>query len=162
MHSRRGGRMSNSKPWWAAGGEWCMAPGERRRRVVRLAAFPKCFMDELCVTRSMSIFDWIDMASHLPVDGVEMYDLFLAETTPEYLRAVRDSLAAHSLAMPMMCYSPDFTQPDPEARRAEVEKERRVVRVTAALGGKDFPGLSGERTAEGRREHRGGWGGGRI
>src|SRR3954471_20173549 len=152
MHSRRAARMSISNRCCAAWWKWCMAPGERRRRVVRLAAFPKCFMDELCVTRSMSIFDWIDMASHLPVDGVEMYDLFLAETTPEYLRAVRDSLAAHSLAMPMMCYSPDFTQPDPEARQQEVKKERRVMRVTAALGGKYCRVLSGQRRPEVSRE----------
>ena len=28
---------------------------------MNLAAFPKCFMDELCVTRTMSVFNWIDL-----------------------------------------------------------------------------------------------------
>ena len=114
----------------------------------QLAAFPKCYMDELCVTRSMTIFDWIDLAAQLPVDGVEMYDLFLSEATPSYLEKVRASLDERGLMMPMMCYSPDFTLPDAAARRHEVEKEKRVMRVTAALGGRFCRVLSGQRRPE--------------
>ncbi|HEX8231094.1 MAG TPA: hypothetical protein VF826_17535 [Chloroflexia bacterium] len=47
--------------------------------MVKLTAFPKCYMDELCVTRSMTVFEWIDVAATLPVDGVEMYDRFLTD-----------------------------------------------------------------------------------
>src|SRR5512143_2448463 len=97
----------------------------------KLAAFPKCYMDELCLTRTMSVFEWIDLAATLQVDGVEMYDAFLLEFAPPYIETVRARLAAHDLQMPMMCYSPDFTIPDPAARQAEVEKERRVMDVTA-------------------------------
>ena len=28
----------------------------------KLAAFPKCFMDDLCVHHTMTIFDWIELA----------------------------------------------------------------------------------------------------
>jgi hypothetical protein len=31
----------------------------------RLAAFPKCYMDELCVHRSMTVFEWIELAATL-------------------------------------------------------------------------------------------------
>jgi sugar phosphate isomerase/epimerase len=120
--------------------------------MVKLAAFPKCFMDELCVTRSMSVFDWIELAAQLPVDGVEMYDLFLSEMTPGYLESVRAGLDERGLMMPMMCYSPDFTLPDAAARREEVEKEKRVMRVTAALGGRFCRVLSGQRRPEVGRE----------
>ena len=44
---------------------------------MKLAAFPKCFMDQLVVDRTMTIFEWIEMAADLPVDGLEMYDGFL-------------------------------------------------------------------------------------
>jgi hypothetical protein len=30
-------------------------------------------MDDLCVTRTMTLFEWIDLAASLGVDGVEMY-----------------------------------------------------------------------------------------
>lgn len=111
----------------------------------QLAAFPKCYMDELCITRTMSVFRWIDLAATLGVDGVEMYDAFLLEFDPAYIAAVRARLADHGLRMPMMCYSPDFTIPDAAARRAEVDKERRVMEVTAALGGQFCRVLSGQR-----------------
>jgi sugar phosphate isomerase/epimerase len=120
--------------------------------MVELCAFPKCYMDELCVTRSMTVFEWIELAAQLPVDGVEMYDLFLSEMTSAYLESVRACLDERGLMMPMMCYSPDFTLPDPAARRAEIEKEKRVLRVTAALGGKFCRVLSGQRRPEVRRE----------
>src|SRR4051812_48349070 len=103
--------------------------------MVQLAAFPKCYMDELCITRTMTVFEWIDLAATLPVDGVEMYDRFFPQTDPATLQAVRAKLAAAGLAMPMMCYSPDFTIPDAAARQAEIDQQRRVMAVTAALGG---------------------------
>jgi sugar phosphate isomerase/epimerase len=120
--------------------------------MIKLAAFPKLYMDELCVTRSMSVFEWIDLASQLPVDGVEMYDAFLLQSDDAYLQKVRDRLAEHDLDMPMMCYSPDFTIPDESARRREVEKEKGVMRVTAALGGKYCRVLSGQRRPEVSRQ----------
>ena len=114
----------------------------------KLAAFPKCYMDELCITRTMTVFQWIDLAATLGVDGVEMYDAFLLEFDPVYLAAVRARLADRGLQMPMMCYSPDFTIPDADARRAEVAKERQVMDVTAALGGRFCRVLSGQRRPE--------------
>jgi sugar phosphate isomerase/epimerase len=113
--------------------------------LVKLAAFPKCYMDALCVTRTMSLFTWLDLAARLPVDGVELYDRFLEETTPRYLGLVRDGLRARGLAMPMMCYSPDFTLPDAALRRREVEKQLRVMEITASLGGRYCRVLSGQR-----------------
>jgi sugar phosphate isomerase/epimerase len=113
--------------------------------MVKLAAFPKCYMDELCVTRSMSLFDWIDQAARLPIDGLEMYDRFFQDFSPQYLTEVRNRLAEKGLEMPMMCYSPDFTNPDTGAWREEIEKQKRVMEVTAALGGKYCRVLSGQR-----------------
>jgi sugar phosphate isomerase/epimerase len=120
--------------------------------MVQLAAFPKCYMDELCVTRAMTVFEWIDLAATLPVDGLEMYDAFFPELDPDYLAQVKTRMERHNLQMPMMCYSPDFTIPDAGARRAEVEKERRVMEATAALGGSFCRVLSGQRRPEVSRE----------
>jgi len=88
-------------------------------------------MDDLCVTHSMSIFQWIDLASTLGVDGLEMYPGFFASLDGDYLAAVRDALRRHEFAMPMLCASPDFTQPDPSARRAEVERHKRMIDLAA-------------------------------
>ena len=44
-----------------------------------LAAFPKCFMDQLCVDHTMTVFDWIELAATLGVDGLEFYSGFLRD-----------------------------------------------------------------------------------
>ncbi|HZT42540.1 MAG TPA: sugar phosphate isomerase/epimerase family protein [Chthonomonadaceae bacterium] len=119
---------------------------------MQLAAFPKCFMDELCVHRTMSVFDWIALAEKeikpLGVTGLEMYTGFLTSFAPDYLAEVKSALNTAGFAMPMFCASPDFTSPDPAHRRAEVEKERKMIAVSAALGGKTCRVLSGQRRPE--------------
>jgi len=115
---------------------------------MKLAAFPKCYMDQLVTERSMSVFDWIEMASDLPVDGLELYDGFLTSFDEPYLARVRSALERGRMAMPMLCYSPDFTNPDPEERRREIEREKQAIDLSAALGGKFCRVLSGQRRPE--------------
>ena len=119
---------------------------------MKLAAFPKCFMDQLVVERSMTVFDWIEMAADLPVDGLELYDGFLESMEEGYLEKVRTAVESRRLQMPMLCYSPDFTRPDPEERREEVEREKKMIDVTARLGGGFCRVLSGQRRPEVSRE----------
>jgi sugar phosphate isomerase/epimerase len=111
----------------------------------KLSAFPKCFMDELCVTKTLTLFDWIELAATLGVDGVEMYPGFFQSFEPEYLKRVKAQLAKHGLEAPMMCASPDFTKPAAQARRAEVERQKQIIDVTSQLGGKFCRALSGQR-----------------
>jgi sugar phosphate isomerase/epimerase len=119
---------------------------------MKLSAFPKCYMDELSVDRTMSLFDWIDMAAGLEVDGLEMYSGFLTSLDHEYLDRVKDAINRHGLAMPMMCCSPDFTQPDDAEWRREIERERTMIDVTARLGGSFCRVLSGQRRPEVSRD----------
>src|SRR3954453_6076054 len=102
----------------------------------------------------MTVFEWIDMARGLDADGLEMYELFFTSLDPVYLDSVGDAIRSDGLAMPMLCCSPDFTQPDPDARRRAVDHEARMIEVTRRLGG---PGavcrvLSGQRYPEVGRE----------
>jgi sugar phosphate isomerase/epimerase len=116
--------------------------------MAKLSAFPKCYMDDLCVTRTMSLFDWIDLAASLKVDGVEMYPGFFASFEPQYIARVRQHAEAKGLEIPMMCCSPDFTQHDASARAAELEKEKFWIDLTAQLGGRFCRVLSGQRRAD--------------
>ena len=119
---------------------------------MKLAAFPKCFMDAIVVERSMSLFDWIDMAADLPVEGLEFHHGFLETLDASYLERVRSALERRGLAMPMLCCSPDFTKPNAEERRQEVEREKRMIDVTAFLGGGYCRVLSGQRRPQVSRE----------
>jgi sugar phosphate isomerase/epimerase len=110
----------------------------------KLAAFPKCFMDQLVIEKSMTLEQWIDLAATLGVDGLEFYSGFVTDT-PEALASARRSLERHRLAMPMLCCSPDFTQPDPVLLQKEIDRERRMIEITAGFGGRFCRVLSGQR-----------------
>jgi len=118
--------------------------------IPRLAAFPKCYIEDIAFRRSMSLFDWIAMAKTLPAEGLELYEGFLTSYDDAYLDAVGEAIANAGFAMPMMCCSPDFTHPDPDARRRAFDHHVEMIRVTRRLGG---PGatcrvLSGQRYPE--------------
>jgi sugar phosphate isomerase/epimerase len=92
----------------------------------------------------MTLFEWIELAATLGVDGLEFYSGFLPDD-PVSLQQVKDALARHELAMPMLCCSPDFTQPDPVLLAAEIEREKRMIELTAFFGGRYCRVLSGQR-----------------
>jgi sugar phosphate isomerase/epimerase len=110
----------------------------------KLAAFPKGFMDELCVHRTMTLTQWIELAATLGVDGLEFYAGFLDDDA-DFLEKTKSALEKHHLAMPMLCCSPDFTQPDPALLQAEIDREKRMIELTAFFGGRFCRVLSGQR-----------------
>lgn len=102
---------------------------------VRISAFPKCYLDDIAGTRKMSVFEWIEMARDLDADGLEMYEGFFTSFESDYLNSVADAIHAAGFLMPMLCCSPDFTQPDPDARKRAIERHARMIDVTKRLGG---------------------------
>lgn len=117
---------------------------------LKISAFPKCYLEKIAGDRSMSVFDWIEMARSLDADGLEMYEGFLTSLDDAYLDRVKGAIESAGFVMPMLCCSPDFTNPDADARKRAVEREVEMVRVTRRLGG---PGavcrvLSGQRYPE--------------
>ncbi len=114
---------------------------------MKISAFPKCYLDDITVHRSMTVFDWIEMAKPLGAEGLEMYVGFFTSMDPGYLDSIADSIHNAGFEMPMMCCSPDFTNRDPDYRKREIEKEAQMIEATRRLGG---PGavcrvLSGQR-----------------
>ncbi len=110
-----------------------------------LAAFPKCFLDDLCVTGLMTPEEWIERSGALDIDGLEFYWGFTPRQDPERLERLRRQVAAQGRRIPMMCYSPDFTRPDEAEREREVENQIRAIHATRLLGGRYCRVLSGQR-----------------
>lgn len=117
-----------------------------------LAAFPKAYMDALCVDGSMSLSEWIDLGAQLNVDGLEFYCDILDLKDESRWTDYRRQVEARGMAMPMLCCSPDFTHPDPAFRQQQIEREKRWIDMTAALGGSYCRVLSGQRRPEIGRE----------
>jgi sugar phosphate isomerase/epimerase len=81
---------------------------------------------------------------------LEMYDGFFTSLDDSYMDRVGEAIHQAGFAMPMLCHSPDFTNPDPDGRKRAIDREVELIRVTRRLGG---PGavcrvLSGQRYPE--------------
>jgi sugar phosphate isomerase/epimerase len=117
----------------------------------QLAAFPKGFIKQL-VSGEMSIYEWIELATKLEIDGLEFYNDFADVKDPANWPKIRKAVEATGMVIPMMCASPDFTIPDPDGRACEVAKEIASIRMSAELGAKYCRVLSGQRRKEITRE----------
>ncbi len=118
----------------------------------KLSAFPKAYMDPLCVDGSMTVRQWIELAATLDIDGLEFYTGFLGLADPQAWSESRKIAEDHSLTIPMLCCSPDFTHPDPTFRREQIDREKHWIDMTAELGGSYCRVLSGQRRPELSRE----------
>lgn len=102
---------------------------------MHIAVFPKCYLDDICVKRTMSVFDWIELARQLDAEGLEMYTGFFSSLDDAFVDRVGEAIQGAGFAMPMMCCSPDFTNPDADERKRAVELEVQMIRITRRLGG---------------------------
>jgi sugar phosphate isomerase/epimerase len=117
----------------------------------KIAVFPKCYIDELCVQHTMTLSEWIEIAATLDVDGVEFYSGFI-EDNEAFLKEAKAFLERHHLCMPMLCCSPDFTETDADRLQAEIDHEIRMIEITSFFGGRFCRVLSGQRRPEVSRE----------
>ncbi len=111
----------------------------------KLAAFPKAYMDQLCVDGSMSLDAWIALAAGLDVPGLEFYCDFIDLRDSKKWCGYRQKAEDLGMCIPMLCCSPDFTHPDAAFRREQVDKEKRWIDMAVALGGQYCRVLSGQR-----------------
>ena len=117
----------------------------------KLATFPKAELEAL-VDGSMRLSDYLAFASGLDVDGVELYPLIVDLEDPATWPSYRQACEEMNLEIPMLCCSPDFTHPDPAFRAQEIEKEKRWIEMSNALGARFCRVLSGQRRPEVSRE----------
>ena len=109
-------------------------------------------MDDLCVTGNMSLRTWVELASQLDIEGLELYAGMIDLGDPATWKATRQAVEDHGLECPMLCCSPDFIHPDAAFRRHQVDLERGWIDMTAALGGQYCRVLTGQRRPEVSRE----------
>jgi sugar phosphate isomerase/epimerase len=102
---------------------------------MKIAAFPKCYLDDIASRRTMTVFEWIEMARQLDAEGLEMYDGFFTSLDDDYIDRVGEAISQAGFEMPMLCCSPDFTNPDADGRKRAVAREAELIRITRRLGG---------------------------
>src|SRR5262245_20559463 len=115
----------------------------------KISVFPKCYFDEL-VRGERSYVDWIYDAATLGGEGVEHYDEFFSSYDEADVRPVMDAMRKTGQISSMLCFSPDFTHPDPDERARQVDRQKRAIDLSVRIGarycrtlsGQKYPGLS--------------------
>ena len=115
----------------------------------RISVFPKCYFDDI-VSGARSYVSWIHDAATLGGEGIEHYDTFFPSYDDSDVAPVMDAMAATGQISSMLCFSPDFTHPDPAERLRQVERQKRAIDLAVRIGarycrtlsGQKYPGLS--------------------
>ena len=85
----------------------------------RISVFPKCYFDQLC-RGDLEYAWWIRSAATLGAEGLEHYDGFIRGRAAEVVSLMADTGQTST----MLCFSPDFTQPDPAERARQIERQK--------------------------------------
>ncbi|MDF1849677.1 MAG: sugar phosphate isomerase/epimerase [Verrucomicrobiales bacterium] len=114
----------------------------------QLAAFPKAYMQALCKEGTLTVSEWIELASTLEVEGLEWYAGFLEMEDESNWARFREEVESTGRTIPMLCCSPDFTHPDPSFREKEIEKQKHWITMAHRLGASYCRTLSGQKRPE--------------
>jgi sugar phosphate isomerase/epimerase len=110
----------------------------------RISVFPKFAFDQL-VAREMSFEQWIRDGAALGGEGIEHYDGFFPSLEAAEVDRIRRLIDETGQVTSMICFSPDFTHPDPDERANQVERQKAAIELTVRLGAKHCRTLSGQR-----------------
>jgi sugar phosphate isomerase/epimerase len=110
----------------------------------RISVFPKCWFDDF-VAGTRDYLAWIREAPSLGGEGIEHYDGFFRSFEPADVDPVVAALAETGQPTSLVCFSPDFTHPDPAERARQVERQKAAIDLTRRLGGRYCRTLSGQR-----------------
>jgi sugar phosphate isomerase/epimerase len=100
---------------------------------MNLSCLPVSFFDEILAGR-MSVGEWAAMGAAVGLDAVDLSILFVPDRSPQALAAMRRQVEDAETRIAMVTSYPDFTHPEPDQRRRELDLECEVVDVAAALG----------------------------
>lgn len=100
---------------------------------MKLSCLPVSFFAEIIAGR-MRLGEWACLGAALGLDAIDLSILFLPDRSPRAVSVARAEIEAHGLGVAMVTSYPDFTHPDPEQRRLELEAEVEVVETAALMG----------------------------
>jgi sugar phosphate isomerase/epimerase len=133
LHTAAGAAIAPALPGLAHAIDPIKRPSNKPDLKLSLAAYS--FRKYLDLKKpSMTLFDFIDFASALPLDAVELTSYYFAETDDAYLQKLKDHAAAKKLAISGVPVGNNFCIRDDNRRKAEIEKVKQWVGRAYKLG----------------------------
>lgn len=118
-------------------------PSDKPDLKLSLAAYS--FRQKLDLKKpTMTLFEFIDLASDLPLDAVELTSYYWAEQTGEYARKLSAHAAKKKRAVSGVPVGNKFTLKDDEKRKAEVKKTIEWIALAGEVGAKTVRIFAGE------------------
>ncbi len=94
---------------------------------MQLSCIPICLFKELLQDKTLSLKDWINMAAELGLDGIEMYEPYLASWDESYMAKLADSVYDVGLQISMFTSYSNFSSPDIARREQETAHVKQAV-----------------------------------
>ena len=76
---------------------------------MKISCIPICFFRDIIQTRTMSVESWIEMASELGLDGIEMYKWYLTSWEEDYISGLSHAVRDAGLEVSMFTSYADFS-----------------------------------------------------
>lgn len=89
---------------------------------------------EALTRKEMSLTDFIRTCADLGLDGVELTGYYFPDTQRATLNAIKRTCYRYGVAVSGTATRNQFTLPDPDQRRAEIEKTKQWIDIAVALG----------------------------
>jgi sugar phosphate isomerase/epimerase len=100
---------------------------------MKLSCVPATYFLDIVEGR-MSIEAWIDLAASLGLDGLDFGQAWFRDRRPAVIAALRRRVGDRGLQACLLRCAPDFTHPDPGARRGTLDEMRAMVELAHDLG----------------------------
>jgi sugar phosphate isomerase/epimerase len=100
---------------------------------MKVSCIPICFFRDIIQTKTMSIEEWIKMASEIGLDGIEMYEPYLTSWEEDYIARLTDAVHDAGLEISMFTSYANFSSPDPAIRSEQISNVRRAVDAAVAF-----------------------------
>jgi len=113
-----------------------------------LAAFPKCYVEDLTDEAKMRVEAWVDLSDQFDIDGLEFFTGFAPLGAHDTWKGYARLVSKHGRSIPMLCHSSDFTHPDSVYRKSEIVSEKAAIDVAAEMGTRYCRVLTGQRRPE--------------
>lgn len=115
-----------------------------------LSAVPMIYFKDMVLEHTMEPVKWFDVAVELGLDAIEVHDQSLRSREPAYLEKLGQEIHDRGLQVSQVVGAADLTNPDAEARQAELETTYRNIDAARILGatcvrvtaGQEHDGLS--------------------
>jgi sugar phosphate isomerase/epimerase len=110
---------------------------------MKLSCLPVTYFDPISKGQ-MALSAWMDFAADLKLDGVECGPLLiqpLGPATPSEFRRLAES---RNLAVSNYSSYSDFTNPDPDARKREIEAMLKNIQIARKVGAPSIRALTGQ------------------